>query len=1250
MTTRRSTRSVSRPKAADGTYFAKQVVQKRKVNVDGVSTKNKATSNPKEKRTNVSKSLSSSDESDEDIVLSDLRGKSANVANKKVTFAKENIVHTFNNKTNGSDIDDTTNLNDNSAVIAPLPSPTKTTVPKTVPLPHFKPIDEDTLIKQDHEMFGLLQERGLFARIIDSDGNCFFKAVGDQMGDPFGNATHLLLRKRVCDWEEKHKDTEIVPFMDDHERAIGVDTHITKMRENKEYALQHEVKALSAVLKRFVHIYTYDTTNDSIFVHEILHESVSPEEVTGPPICMSRHMDNHYNSLRSPSDNLHDNGTGCVCSHGDICIMKNAAPEICNTCHTHTTHRLCSVVATGIPNRLICKCCAASSNEVVVSEETNASSGTVLSEEANASSDVPATGSVEAANPVILDVNTTCNTFEEVYSITRNVAILSGMRPSELAYYCNTYFNEEDSKKAFGCTQVTIKDKLRSIPRRLRFYCTHKTCLWSVGWAWSHDKKVYQVTTHFSQSKIKYDHCLGHNHPTQTVNVDGYIFVSKEDDLTPEEKKFIEYNSHSNGGIPDLKVAMMKEFQDKKRDYCDKLLSRWRKKHLDNYYGPDRHQMGKLRTAGLQVRDEGGVWIEDHDETWRLNGTTKQTFIQREYAKEFGGFIEVDGTYGTNAYGFIAGLYIGVCSLYFSTIFGLNTMPAENTHDIARSCEKFSLCNDSNPPSDVVHMEQVPISNKVLLNSDKGTIFTDEGSWSEGVAKCVGKDHGYCTLHKTTNIFSSRGGLGGKLGDEYVEDMYDAIYGDHTKEELDELLQTCMDRYGHETKPHNFIKSVIEKKEKVCHTYMKFTFSHGHTTTARSEGQNAAVKAHGKLVAFLSKATLYEMHHQIVETLSRKQRRRAIKELGELRIKGCRTSEYYRSLLEDSIKQCTLKVESCEKPQGTDERSPNNEKGGGAFGIYVVKDVDGNISFVNVKTRVIHRGQLYLICSCTCSFWMSRKVHCKCIVAACKCAKIDVFHISTVHPIFHIQRHPCWKDALTTVCMEDYKDFEFHNSPSMIATKKIISESGSIVGGDDSLIPKQIPLQSRFFEKVDFIPPRTAERISNIRGLWDQMETKIELGNGHVYQRAYARMLMLLNELDGVIDNNTGEALDIRRPATKKEKKRSSKKDLENKSPLVYRQKGRNSSKSGGGKGRGGSGKKRSSKTSSNTRRKRQNTTTSNERLSCFMCAMLVQKTNQMLRTDHDASDCPNYDEYQEACAGAIANDGDTSMKTEGEA
>ena len=57
--------------------------------------------------------------------------------------------------------------------------------------------------------------------------------------------------------------------------------------------------------------------------------------------------------------------------------------------------------------------------------------------------------------------------FEEVYSTTLHAAKASGMQPLELVYYCNTYFNEENSMTVFGCTQVTItiKDKLRKIPK-----------------------------------------------------------------------------------------------------------------------------------------------------------------------------------------------------------------------------------------------------------------------------------------------------------------------------------------------------------------------------------------------------------------------------------------------------------------------------------------------------------------------------------------------------------------------------------------------------------------------------------------------------------------------------------------------------------------------------------------------------------------------------------------------------------------
>ena len=110
------------------------------------------------------------------------------------------------------------------------------------------------------------------------------------LGEQVGNETHMLIRKKVCDWEAEHKDKEIVPYMDDHELEMGVDAHIAAMRKSKEYAVQHEVAGLSAVLKRQVHIYTYDTTNNSIFIHEVLHETILPEELTGPPICISRHI------------------------------------------------------------------------------------------------------------------------------------------------------------------------------------------------------------------------------------------------------------------------------------------------------------------------------------------------------------------------------------------------------------------------------------------------------------------------------------------------------------------------------------------------------------------------------------------------------------------------------------------------------------------------------------------------------------------------------------------------------------------------------------------------------------------------------------------------------------------------------------------------------------------------------------------------------------------------------------------------
>ena len=128
--------------------------------------------------------------------------------------------------------------------------------------------------------------------------------------------------------------------------------------------------------------------------------------------------------------------------------------------------------------------------------------------------------------------------------------------------------------------------------------------------------------------------------------------------------------------------------------------------------------------------------------------------------------------------------------------------------------------------------------------------MSDGGAWSDVVAKIIKKDHGLFRQHKSANIFSSRGGLSGDTKDEYLTDMNNIIYRNHTEVELDILLEDATVKYGHEQKPRNFIKSVVEKKHKICHTYMKFVFTHGHTTTARGEGQNSAIKGCGQLVTF----------------------------------------------------------------------------------------------------------------------------------------------------------------------------------------------------------------------------------------------------------------------------------------------------------------------------------------------------------------------------------------------------------------
>lgn len=232
-------------------------------------------------------------------------------------------------------------------------------------------------------------------------------------------------------------------------------------------------------------------------------------------------------------------------------------------------------------------------------------------------------------------INMRIGEFMDAYTTTLEAGILTGMKQSEFAYHPKGYFTEEEAMPTFGYAKINLKNDLRKIPKRFRcYYCTHHGCSFSVGWAWDQNEYYIKQSVVVEGKTIPF--CLSHSHQTNRVNVDGYEFIKRVEDLTDDERQFISDNAYSPQGIPTLRVAMGRRFRGHKRDYDAELIRRVRDATLDRYYGPDRHQFGRLKEDGVQIIKEGGVWKEGIDHSYRLNKTMRQTAMQAEFAKEFG--------------------------------------------------------------------------------------------------------------------------------------------------------------------------------------------------------------------------------------------------------------------------------------------------------------------------------------------------------------------------------------------------------------------------------------------------------------------------------------------------------------------------------------------------------------------------------------------------------------------------------------
>ena len=81
-------------------------------------------------------------------------------------------------------------------------------------------------------------------------GNCFFLVISHLLG-PNANYNHKKLRKDTCDYIEKYLLEDHCGFIyDQHPKE-----HINKMRKSGTWATHVEIRAISNMLKRTIHIY-----------------------------------------------------------------------------------------------------------------------------------------------------------------------------------------------------------------------------------------------------------------------------------------------------------------------------------------------------------------------------------------------------------------------------------------------------------------------------------------------------------------------------------------------------------------------------------------------------------------------------------------------------------------------------------------------------------------------------------------------------------------------------------------------------------------------------------------------------------------------------------------------------------------------------------------------------------------------------------------------------------------------------------
>ncbi|KAJ0083642.1 hypothetical protein Patl1_30367 [Pistacia atlantica] len=169
----------------------------------------------------------------------------------------------------------------------------------------------DDLERERQFEIDIRRAKGFEVKRMLEDGNCLFRAVADQV---YGDSESYDLARQMCiDYMERERD-HFSQFITE-----GFTSYCKRKRRDKYifltwvqvYGNNVEIQALSEMYNRPIHIYSYSTEPINIF-----HGSYNTDT---PPIRLSYHHGNHYNSLVDPRRLTIGAGLGFSCLRG-VCL------------------------------------------------------------------------------------------------------------------------------------------------------------------------------------------------------------------------------------------------------------------------------------------------------------------------------------------------------------------------------------------------------------------------------------------------------------------------------------------------------------------------------------------------------------------------------------------------------------------------------------------------------------------------------------------------------------------------------------------------------------------------------------------------------------------------------------------------------------------------------------------------------------------------------------------------------------------